>query len=243
MHILILDDEPIELEQLEFLIYLYFPTWTIRKALYGSEAIELATDMVQEGSVFQLALIDIKLPGTTGLEVSEKLKVLMPDMEIIIISAFQNFTYAKQSIHLKVIDYLVKPVIEKELIGALQSFLNERPQYDHYSNVIKEVIQLVEKNYREPIRLADIAKDLHINVSYLSRLFKDEVGFNFSDYLLNYRIEHAKMLLVQNRNWTILRVAEECGFNSQQYFSNAFKKNVECTPKQYRDKRVIKSDE
>lgn len=239
MNILILDDEPIELEQLEFLVHLYFPTWKIKKALYGSDAIGLATDMVKEGSAFQLALIDINLPGTTGLEVSEKLKVLMPDMEIIIISAFQDFEYAKQSIHLKVMDYLVKPVIEKELIEALQSFLNERPEYNHYSNVINEVIQLVEKEYREPLKLATIAEDLHINVSYLSRLFKEEVGLNFSDYLLNYRIENAKLLLTQNKDWTILRVGEKCGFNSQQYFSNAFKKNTGCTPKQYRDKRVM----
>lgn len=238
MNILILDDEPIELEQLEFMVHLHYPTWNIYKALYASEAIGLAEGMLGRGS-FQLALMDIKLPGMNGLEVATKLKALMPNMEIIIISAFQNFDYAKKSIHLKVLDYLVKPVIEKELVGALQNFLQAHPEHDRYSEVISEVIKLVKKHYKEPLKLASIAENLHINISYLSRLFREEVGVNFSDYLLHYRIENAKKLLIQNKNWTILRVAEECGFNSQHYFSNAFKKIVSCTPKEYRNKKVV----
>ena len=191
MNILILDDEPIELEQLEFLVHLHFPTWNIYKALYGSDAIKLAEHMLEDSS-FQLALMDIKLPGTNGLEVATKLKSLMPNMEIIIISAFQNFDYAKRSIHLKVLDYLVKPVIEKELVAALHNFLKAHPEYDNYSDVINAVIKLVRKHYKEPLKLSSIAEDLHINVSYLSRLFREEVGVNFSDYLLHFRIENAK---------------------------------------------------
>ncbi len=238
MNILILDDEPIELEQLEFLVHLHFPTWNIYKALYGSEAIDLAKNMLDEGS-FQLALMDIKLPGTSGLEVAEKLKSLMPNLEIIIISAFQNFDYAKQSIHLKVLDYLVKPVIEKELVGALQKFLNEHPEYENYSEVIRKVIELVKYQYKDPLKLSSIAEKLHINVSYLSRLFREEVGVNFSDYLLHFRVDRAKKLLIRNKDWSILRIAEESGFNSQHYFSNAFKKIVRCTPKEFRNKKVV----
>ncbi len=238
MNILIVDDEPLELEQLEFLIHLHFPTWKIHKALYGTEAIELTESMLEKDS-FQLALMDIKLPGRNGLEVATKMKALMPDLEIIIISAFQNFDYAKQSIHLKVLDYLVKPVIESELVEVLQTFLKTRPEYESYTEVVRSVIQVVKEQYKEPLRLSLIAESFHINVSYLSRLFREEVGVNFSDFLLNYRIEHAKRLLIQNRNWSILRVAEECGFNSQHYFSNAFKRIVRCTPKEYRNRKVV----
>ncbi|MBM7715718.1 YesN/AraC family two-component response regulator [Bacillus thermophilus] len=239
MNILVLDDEPIELEQLEFLVHLHYPKWSIYKALYGSEAIKLAEQMVEVEDSFQLALMDIQLPGMNGLEVATTLKSLMPNMEIIIISAFQNFDYAKRSIHLKVLDYIVKPVIEKELVAALRNFLKTRPEYDNCSDIVRAVIQMVKKHYKEPLRLASIAKELHINVSYLSRLFREEVGINFSDYLLHFRIENAKKMLIQNKNWTILRVAEECGFNSQHYFSSAFKKMVSCTPKEYRNKKVV----
>ncbi|MBS4196186.1 response regulator transcription factor [Lederbergia citri] len=238
MNILLLDDEPIELEQLELLIHSHFPTWNIYKALFGSKAIEMAEEMVKEGKQFQLALMDIKLPGRNGLEIAENLKSFMPSLELIIVSAFQNFDYAKQSIHLKAIDYLVKPVVERELIDSLQLFLNEHPEYNTHTEVVQEVIQLVNNNYQKSLKLAEIAKQLHINVSYLSRLFSEEVGSTFSDYLLNYRIEKAKSLLLLQRNWSIQRVAEECGFNSPHYFSNAFKKIANCTPKEYRNKGI-----
>lgn len=238
MNILLLDDEPIELEQLELLIHSHFPTWNIYKALFGSKAMELAEDMIKDGKQFQLALMDIKLPGRNGLEVAEKLKSLMPSLEIIIVSAFQNFDYAKQSIHLKVIDYLVKPVVERELIESLHLFLNEHPEYNNHTEVVHEVIQLVKNNYKMSLKLSEIAMKLHINASYLSRLFSEEVGSSFSDYLLNYRIEKAKSLLLLQKNWSIQRIAEECGFNSQHYFSNAFKKITNCTPKEYRNKGI-----
>ncbi|WP_249313026.1 response regulator transcription factor [Lederbergia citrea] len=238
MNILLLDDEPIELEQLELLIHSHFPTWTIYKALFGSNAIELAEKMATDGKQFQLALMDIKLPGRNGLEVAGKLKELMPSIEIIIVSAFQNFDYAKQSIHLKVIDYLVKPVMERELIASIHSFLNEHPEYNIHTEVVQEVMQLVKNDYNLPLKLSEIANKLHINASYLSRLFSEEVGTSFSDYLLNYRVEKAKNLLLSQKRWPIQRIAEECGFNSQHYFSSAFKKITSCTPKEYRNKGI-----
>src|SRR5690625_1963933 len=106
MHVLILDDEQLELEQLEFLINKWFPTWTCEKALNGSTAMQLADDYIARNKTFQLALIDIKMPGNNGLHIASKLKEKMPDMDIIVISAFQKFEYAKMSIHLKVVDYL-----------------------------------------------------------------------------------------------------------------------------------------
>lgn len=239
MNVLIVDDEPIELEQLEFLVHLHFPTWNIYKAPFGSTAIEIAESLSKRNQLIQLALMDIKLPGSSGLEVAAKLRSLIPGMEIVIISAFQNFEYAKQSIHLKVMDYLVKPVIEQELVEVLQTFLIEHPEFDNYSEVVREVLRLVKNKFREPLKLSVIADCLHINVSYLSRLFRDEVGVNFSDYLLNYRIEQAKRLLLQNKNWSISHIADECGFNSQHYFSNAFKKVVQCTPKEFRSRKIV----
>src|SRR5690625_1476523 len=123
MHILLLDDEPLELKQLEFLIHKYFPTWNIKKALNGTEAIQLAENVMKENLFFHLAIIDIRIPGRNGLYIANKLKEMMPEMDVIVISAFQKFEYAKQSIHLKVVDYIVKPIIEDELIQVLKSYV------------------------------------------------------------------------------------------------------------------------
>jgi len=72
-----------------------------------------------------------------------------------------------------------------------------------------------------------------LNPAYFSTLFKKETGINFSNYLLNLRIENAKLLL-KNSNLSLINIAVEIGFDNQSYFSNVFKKVTGMTPKQYR---------
>lgn len=234
MNILIVDDEPIELEQLEFLIRNHFPTWNIYKALYGSDAIKMTEEHKKHNKPFQLALMDIKLPGANGLDIAARIKEIIPEVEFIIISAFQNFNYAKQSIHLQVLDYIVKPVIECELVEAIKKFLDLHPENENYKEEVYKVMELVKRNFKDPLRLSQIAETLHLNSSYLSSLFHKEVGKSFSEFLLDYRIEHAKSLLKANKNVTILQISEESGFGSQQYFSKTFRRVVGCTPNEYR---------
>ncbi|GAE26740.1 DNA-binding response regulator [Halalkalibacter wakoensis JCM 9140] len=234
MRVLVLDDEPLELDQIEILIHDHFPTWVVKKAQNYTEAMEVVDRSLQEDQPMQLALIDVKLPGRNGLEVAEKIKARIPQIDFIVVSAFQNFDYAKKSIQLKVVDYLVKPVIEKEFVTVLQSYVHEHPEYEIHSEVVQKMIRIVQSSYQDSLKLSDIAKELHMNANYMSRLFSEEVGKSFSDYLLGYRIEMAKSLLVKHKDWSIQRVAEDCGFNSQHYFSTTFKKLVNQTPKAFR---------
>lgn len=235
MNLLLLDDEPLELDQLEVIILTHFPEWNVLKAANGSQALKIAEEVSTLGKQLHLAIVDIKLPGKNGLEVAENLKVIYPNMDIIIVSAFQNFDYARHSIHLRVVDYLLKPVIEKELIQILHKFLQDHPEHGIASEFVQFVLQKVKQNYHKPLKLSEIAREMHVNANYLSRLFSEEVGVNFSDYLLRIRIEMAKQLLIRHRHWSIQRVAEESGFNSQHYFSNLFKKMIKQSPKDYRN--------
>lgn len=239
MKILILDDEPLELEQLEMLIHHHFPTWQIEKAANATEALNVIQYASSKREEFQLALIDIRLPGQNGLDVAAKIKHVMPNIDFIVISAFQEFNYAKQSIQLKVVDYLVKPVIESELLAILQKYLQEHPEYQINSEVIRKVLEMVKNRYQDTLKLADVAQELHINPNYLSRLFSEEMGISFSDYVLAFRIDLAKKLLVKNKNWSIQRVAEETGFNTQHYFSSVFKKLTNQTPKDFRQNHSL----
>ena len=80
---------------------------------------------INEKFSIHLALLDIHLPGISGLQLGEKLKNNNSNLDIIIVTAYQNFDYAKQSIRLGVIDYITKPIIEKELIDILQKSTKE----------------------------------------------------------------------------------------------------------------------
>lgn len=235
MKCLLLDDEPLEIEQLEYLLSRHFPNWSLEKAYNGTQALKIIEKFVKEGENIQLALVDIKIAGKNGLDIAEQMKKSMPYLEVVVISAFQEFEYAKKSLSLKAVDYLVKPIIENELVEVLSRFLNDHPEYGVGSEIIKKAISIVKERYHQSIKLTELSKELHVNSTYFSRLFNDEVGVVFSDYLLNYRIEKAKELLKKQKHWSILRIAEECGFNSQHYFSTSFKKITCKSPLKYRN--------
>ena len=240
LNILLLDDEPLELELLEFLIHRYYPTWNIYKSSSGSQAIKLLEQRNALKETIQLAFIDIQLPGKDGLTTAEELRKINEDIDFVIVSAYQEFNYAKKSIQLNVVDYLIKPVIEEELVNVLKQYLENNPVLCTNSIYVQQTIEKVKEHYQESINLADIANELHINSSYLSRKFSEELGISFSDYMIQYRIEVAKKLLMEQKDWTIQRISEECGFNSQHYFSTAFKKLTALSPKDYRKKVSLK---
>lgn len=240
MNILLLDDEPIELAQLELLIHSYYPTWNVHQASTGSEAIKLVDSWSEKGDVFQLAFIDIKLPGRNGLEVASIMREKMSNLDLIVVTTFQDFNYAKISIKLKVFDYLVKPVIEKELLQVLTRYVQDHPEFGLKSDVVEKVITKIKRQYQEPLRLSQVAEELHFNPNYLSRLFSEEVGMTFSEFLLDYRIEMAKQLLVKQKQWSINRIAEACGFSSQHHLSSSFRKHICLSPSEYRNEMLSK---
>lgn len=240
MDVLLLDDEPIELAQLELLINAHYPTWNVHQAINGSEAIRIVDRWAEQGETFQLAFIDVKLPGRNGLEVASIMKQKMPNLDLIVVTAFQDFDYAKESIKLRVYDYVVKPVIERELIKVLDNYVLEHPEFGMKSNVIEKVITIIKDRFQEPLKLTALAEELHFNSNYLSRLFSEEVGQSFSEFLLHYRIEMAKQLLVKHKDWSINRVAETCGFSSQHHLSSSFKKHTGFSPSEYRNSVLTK---
>lgn len=67
-----------------------------------------------------IALMDISMPGKTGIEILKELKAMEIPTKVIFISGYQNFTYAKDAIHYGAVDYLLKPVIEEELLRTLE---------------------------------------------------------------------------------------------------------------------------
>ena len=75
-----------------------------------------------------------------------------------------------------------------------------------------------------------------MSVSSLSKTINDESGFSFSDYINSLRVEKAKQLLASEdfKEYTILSIGLECGFNSKSTFYLAFKKFTNTTPTDFR---------
>jgi two-component system, response regulator YesN len=100
--------------------------------------------------------------------------------------------------------------------------------------VIQEVKRYIEEHYSDPnMSLSLISEQFQISTSYLSRLFKDEFGENFVDYLAQVRIGHAQQLLKETRE-TIHEIASRVGYTNYISFNRAFKKVTSTTPGEYR---------
>lgn len=118
------------------------------------------------------------------------------------------------------------------------SGINHDFKYDQLPVIIKEAIKYIEQNYSKNIKLADIAQNVYVHPSYLSELFKKEIGQNISDYITNYRIAKAKELLCVFEN-KVYMVADKVGFNNSRYFGQVFKKIVGMKPVEYREKYFL----
>lgn len=99
---------------------------------------------------------------------------------------------------------------------------------------VRQVLIMVRKNYAANLKLGDLAQDIGLNESYLSRLFKKQMGMNFSDYLNQVRLSEAKKMIL-NQEYPLYEIAEYVGYNSESYFSRIFKQYEGVTPKQFMD--------
>lgn len=107
----------------------------------------------------------------------------------------------------------------------------------NYSEYTKKAMSYVLKNYAKNISLNDAAQYIGINSSYLSRIFKEDCGVGFVEYLNSTRVEIAKQA-IEARNEKLKDIAVNVGFNNYTYFTKVFKSVLKMTPQEY-EKKVI----
>ena len=110
------------------------------------------------------------------------------------------------------------------------------------AQAFREPIQEYVKNhYGEEITLKDLAFMTGYSTYYFTRLFKKYFGCTMTDYLIEFRIEQSKELLI-SRTDSLGRIAGLCGFESANYFSRCFRRKVGVTPTEYRNQQMEKQD-
>lgn len=102
-----------------------------------------------------------------------------------------------------------------------------------HNDVIIHTIDYIRQNYMMKITLESAASHVFLSPSYLSKIFKEEIGLNFNNYLNKVRIEHAKRLLL-NDNVDLINIATLVGYEDQSYFSKVFKRITGVTPKKFK---------
>ncbi len=118
-----------------------------------------------------------------------------------------------------------------------------RNQSDKIQNdrntIVETAIRYIQENYASTIRLAEVAKMLSVSEEHLSRTFKKEITFGFSEYITLIRLQKAETMLKNEPSRAITEVAYACGFNDSNYFSYKFKKAYGITPSEVRDQPSI----
>jgi AraC-like DNA-binding protein/mannose-6-phosphate isomerase-like protein (cupin superfamily) len=98
-------------------------------------------------------------------------------------------------------------------------------------NMVKDYI---DTHLQDNITLDLLAEVSHLNKFYLSHKFSEEFGISLINYLLEQRLQNGKKLLC-NTDLRISMIAQLCGFSSQSYFTQTFRKSIGISPVRYRE--------
>jgi YesN/AraC family two-component response regulator len=253
MRVMILDDESNIVKGLAFMIGKFrIPHCEI---IPMTDPIEALTRLRKEP--VDLIIVDIKMPGISGLTFIEEAQKTGP-CRCVILSGYSDFSYAQRAIHLKVKEYLVKPVDEAALYGIVSTVFREiyhitpedyrelssmalSPElWDsdgaaaHYSKHIQDILRFIHKNISgdvSAIRLGDAAG---LHPSYISCLFVKEMGMGLRKYIQTLRIMKAVQMLTDGANLPIAGIAAALGYTNERQFFRIFKKLTGKTPGQFR---------
>lgn len=211
----------------------YLPDFSA-KQLY-SEAINnnSPTSLTKELLTRQSHLKKLKTPSIISIQNSENLKELFSNL----LTAFQSPVFNYRNI-------LIKSIFLQILLNILQSCKeSDIPFFSIKKNlheqVIDEYIEYVQNNFNQNIKLEDYLKNKGISPSYFSKVFRREKNCSPNEFLINERINAAKQLLAEGKNF-IYEIATMVGIPNSYYFTRLFTKRVGMSPLQYIQKHKSK---
>ena len=203
----------------------------VGEAASGIEAINVIDEMRPD-----IAFVDISMPFMNGIEFTEVATQRYPKLIIIIMTAIDQFEYARKCVSLPVFEYMLKPIVRAEVTGVLENVKKKldatletegdgASEYgpEMEQDAIAQIQKFIENNYVDSkINLASVAEQFGFSASYLSRKFKQETGKNFVEYLTECRMEKAMKLAETGKKMFL--ASSEVGIPDPNYFGRCFKK-------------------
>lgn len=249
MNVILVDDEEVALNALRRRV-----DWK----KYGFEEVLAANSARQAQNVFQshaidVMISDIEMPGGSGLDLFEWVKVYYPAVECVYVTCHPEFDYVRKALQLGSADYLLKPIDYEELDGILSRLVERRRKRTppprqaagpaigakprEKADVIGTVKRYVQEHIREDIYIADIAGQVFLSEQYLMRTFKKATGLSILEFITNERLRQAQALLA-GTDLPINRVADAVGYGNYSYFTRLFKRSTGLTPQAFRQDHV-----
>ncbi|WP_438445225.1 response regulator transcription factor [Gorillibacterium sp. sgz5001074] len=223
------------------------PFRVVQECSNGLEALDWL-----ENHTVDVVMTDVKMPVMDGITMVRQLKERNLSPELVMVSGYDDFQFVQFALRAQVVDYLLKPVevedmgrclasiserLAKAQAQALAAVPAEEPEETGPESPIQTAIRHIRSVLPGEVTLQDVAAKVHLNPSYLSQLFKQQMGINFVDYVLEQRMDKAKQLLSQT-TLRISEIAERVGYSDIAYFSSTYKRVTGQTPSEFRKSRT-----
>ncbi len=212
----------------------------VGEAENGEEGLKAVLDLHPD-----LIITDLRMPKMDGLEMLKKLREEGNEAAVIVLTAYDQFSYAQSALRLGVVDYLLKPFHDGELEEAIlrikkrEGEQKEKPltfselKTEGMSRYISEAAEYISLHSGNPdLTVGEIAGKLGISEGHLSHTFKRETGQTILSYITGCRIQKATLALKSGK-YKVYEVAEMAGYRDITYFSTTFKKLVGKSPSEY----------
>ncbi len=226
--ILVVDDDRRTRDSLE----IAFPQYKFIGARNGEEALRL----LEKPNEVDMVVLDYRMNGMSGVEVSKKIRQVDRDLPLIFLTAFGSKETVIEAWRSGADEFIDKPFEIDAVSLIFTKYLKSRFLTMDSGNqhaAVARVIRILERNFNKSVSLTEISGILSMHPKYLSRLFKEKSGRSFVEYRTWLRLEKAKAMLKKSMT-RIGQISDEIGYQNMPSFAKAFKKNVGCTPQQFR---------
>lgn len=238
--VVLVDDEDIIVEGLKKIV-----KWDE----FGCEVIGTADDAASGSALIRavhpdILFTDIRMPGLDGLAMIAGLRSEFPDMQIIVLTGYRDFSYAQEAIRLGVLRFLLKPSRMSEIGEAVSAAVEKLRHIStgkedsdaHQSGnfIVSQAERFIEEHYPDKLTLQSVADCCYVSQWHLSKLLNSCLGMSFYDLLNDVRIRKAKELL-KNSSLKIGEISELVGYADPGHFARTFKKITGMSANEFRN--------
>lgn len=217
----------------------------VAEASTGTEALALFRKFCPD-----IVILDVRMPGLTGLEVFEKMRSVASHVQGIFVSAHSDRQYLRTAIQCEAVDYIFKPINPQEILDALNR-ADERlqrlgiPESAPAAAVsrdalaqrtVEEVRHYIRSNYAKPLTIQRIAESVHLSTAYACTLYKRITRSTILQYLTEIRMDAALRLLNES-DLPAPMIAQRVGYQDFRYFKQLFQKHTGVSLTTYREQQ------
>lgn len=232
----------------------------IDKEVLGIKEVYEASNIDEARKIFvenkpEIVISDVRLPIGNGCTLCKELFEMDFGTKFIMLSGYDEFSYARKALSYHAVDYLLKPVEKSVLNHTIQNACEEwRKEHNcvkceekietfqtNIQTIIKEIISDIDKNYAKKNSLTMISGKYHLNETYLSNQFRKTMGIPLMNYIMQVRVEKAKDLMLMTR-CKVNDVAKCVGYDDSRYFARVFKRLTGETPSEFWNRQVQEND-